>query len=102
MRFDASMQFLQLLSALDIGWAATALVLGARRRFNPTAAAVLVLILGVVCVWAIWRYLDIVGFGPGGSWIVSGSDLMTYVIPYDMGAAAVAVALLVIGSGVDD
>ena len=49
------------------------------------------------CVWSIWNYLDAVGFGSDGEWIVSGSDLMTLVIPYDMAAAVVAVILFLLG-----
>jgi hypothetical protein len=97
LRYDPSLQFLQLLSALDIAWAAVAITVGLRRWKGKRAAIAAVTVLGVVCVWSIWRYLDVVGFGPNGSWIVDGGRLMTLVIPYDMAAAAVAVTLFVFG-----
>lgn len=90
-RYDASLQFLQLLSSLDIAWAAATLVIAVRILRSGPAALAAGGVLGIVCVWAIWRYLDIVGFGPSGEWIVSASDLMELVLPYDMGAAAIAV-----------
>ena len=98
LRYPPSMQFLQLLSAVDIAWAATALVVGAFRAWGRTAAIVGGVVLGVVCVFAIWRYLDIVGFGPGGEWIVDGPALWRNVIPADMAAAIVAVAVFVYGT----
>lgn len=97
LRYDASLQFLQLLSALDITWAAAAIVLGTRRRWGPVAALWGAVALGVVCVWAIWRYLDVVGFTTVGGWLVDGSELMRLVLPYDMGAAVVALILFSLG-----
>lgn len=97
LRFDPSTQFLQLLSALDIAWAGAALVIGvhraASRRWAISAAGV----LGIVCVWSIWSYLSAVGFGPNGAWIVSGSDLMRYVLPFDVVAAVMAITAFLIG-----
>lgn len=98
LRFDPSLQFLQLLSALDIAWAGAAIIIGANRAWGRLPAIVSGGVLGVFCVWSIWNYLSIVGFGPDGAWIVSGSDLMRLVIPFDMAAAAVAV--VVFGYGV--
>jgi len=97
LRYDASLQFLQMLSALDIAWAAAALTLGLLRRFGPGLATAGAAVLGVVCVWAIWRYLDVVGFGPDGEWIVSASDLNRLVLPYDMGAAVLALTAFSLG-----
>lgn len=98
LRLDPSLQFLQLLSALDIAWAAGATLVGvswiAGRRWGHVAGA----IIGVVCVWSIWAYLDAVGFAPDGGWLVDGSALMTYVLPYDMGAAVIAVVTLILGA----
>ena len=50
--------------------------------------------LGAFCIYSVWQYLDVVGFTPAGGWLVSGSDLMRYVIPFDMVAAIVAVIVL--------
>ena len=97
MRYDPSTQFLQLLSALDIAWAGSAIMIGAHRAWGIGWSVVGGVALGVFCVWSIWNYLDTVGFGPDGDWIVSGSDLMRLVIPYDMAAAMVAVVIFTIG-----
>lgn len=96
LRFDPSLQFLQLLSALDIAWAGAAITIGAYLLWRGSRAAAWAggLLLAVFCVFSIWRYLDIVGFTATGGWKVSGADLMRYVIPFDMAAAVVAVLLL--------
>ncbi len=95
--FDPSLQFLQLLSALDIAWAATALLLGVRWLRHQRVGLVAAAGLGGVCVWSVWRYLVNVGFGPNGEWVVTRAGLMEYVLPYDMAAAVVAVLAIVAG-----
>ncbi|HZD22888.1 MAG TPA: hypothetical protein VE569_05730 [Acidimicrobiia bacterium] len=99
LRYNPSLQFLQLLSALDIAWAAGTTLVGigwlAGRRWGRTAGVV----VGAICVWSIWTYLNAVGFAPDGGWQVDGDALMRYVIPLDMGAAVVAVAALIVGAG---
>ena len=54
--------------------------------------------MGIVCVWSIWYYLDTVPFGPDGEWVVSGSDLATRVIPFDVAAAIIAVGVFAFGT----
>ncbi len=98
LRLAPSLQFLQLLSALDIAWAGAAIVVGLRRWRGDVAAVGGGVALAVVCVWSIWRYLDQVGFAADGGWQVDGERLMTLVIPYDMAAAVVAAAVLVVGT----
>jgi hypothetical protein len=95
--FDPSLQFLQLLSALDIAWAGAALTIGVYRAFSRGWAIAAGSMLGIICIWSIWNYLWIVGFGPGGSWIVSGPDLARYVIPFDIVAALLAVVFFLVG-----
>lgn len=97
LRFDVSTQFLQLLSALDIAWVVAATVVGATRAWGRVTGAVAGGLIGALCVWSIWNYISIVGFGPDGSWIVSGADLMRYVIPFDMAAAVVALGVFWFG-----
>lgn len=97
LRFDASLQFLQLLSALDVAWAATALLIGTRWLYGPRAGSAAALGLGAVCVWSVWRYLVNVGFGPEGQWVVDRMALMQYVLPYDTVAAIAAVVAVVAG-----
>ena len=99
LRLEPSLQFLQLLSALDIAWAGAAIAFGAFMKWGSRAAAWIGgAVLGVFCIFSIWRYLDVVGFTADGGWTVSGSDLMTYVIPFDMAAAAVALVMLWVGA----
>jgi hypothetical protein len=98
LRFDPSLQFLQLLSALDIAWAAGATLVGVgwmTTRGRGRAAGVAV---GVICVWSIWTYLAAVGFTTDGGWQVDGAALMRYVLPYDMAAAVLAVVTVLMGS----
>ena len=96
--YAPSLQFLQLLSALDIAWAGSALFLGMRWLKGVRVAWVATGALGLVCIWSIWNYLRVVGFTATGGWIVDGPALMRYVIPFDMAAAAMAIWTLWRGS----
>lgn len=98
LRLTPSLQFLQLLSALDIAWAAGATLIGVRWLAGRKAGAVAGAVVGVVCVWSIWNYLTIVGFAPDGGWQVNGAALLRYVLPYDMAAATIAVLALTAGA----
>jgi len=99
LRYDPSTQFLQLISALDIAWVGAAITIGVYRAWGRGWAVAGGAAIGVICIWSIWNYLDHVGFGPNGEWIVSGSDLMRFVLPYDTVAAVAAVSLFLIGVG---
>ncbi len=95
LRYDPSLQFLQLLSALDVAWSAAALGLGVRviarsDRFGRVAAVA----LDVICVFSIWNYLRVVGFDAQGGWVVDRSELLTLVIPFDVAAAIMAIGAL--------
>lgn len=98
LRFDVSLQFLQLLSALDIAWAAAGTALGLGMRAGRRAAWAGGWFIVAICLWSIWRYLDVVGFTPEGGWLVDGQAMWTYILPYDMAAAAIAVTSLVLGA----
>lgn len=95
LRYDPSLQFLQLLSSLDVAWSAAALGLGARALARSdrlgTAAAIA---LDVICVFSIWNYLRVVGFDADGGWVVDRSQLLTLVIPFDVAAAVMAIGSL--------
>lgn len=98
LRFQPSLQFLQLLSALDIAWAGAAIVFGVWLRWGRTAAVGGGALLGIACVASIWNYLRIVGLEADGGWALVGSEVMRLVLPADMLAALVAVALLWVGT----
>lgn len=98
LRLDPSLQFLQLLSALDIAWVTAGTGLGVywlAGRIPGIAAGAL---LAAMCIWSSWRYLSRVGFSPRGGWIVDGAALTSLVIPLDVLAAALTVAVLVLGA----
>jgi hypothetical protein len=98
LRFDPSVQYLQVLSALDIAWVGCALMIGLWRAWGRAAAIAGAVMLGIVCVWSIWNYLETVGFGASGEWVVSGSELARLVLPFDVAAATLAVGFFVYGT----
>ena len=98
LRLQPSLQFLQLLSALDIAWAASAASVGAYRLWSPRAAVIAGSLVGVGCVLSIWNYLRVVGLADDGGWLLDGSELMRLVIPFDTLAAVIAGALLLAGA----
>ncbi len=95
LRFQPSTQFLQLLSALDIAWAASTVMVALYWLRGRTAALVGGALVGVLCIATIFRYLDAVGFTNRGRWLLKGHELWTYVIPYDVAVAVVAIGLFV-------
>lgn len=92
-----SLQFLQLLSALDIAWVVAAATIGALLLRDRTTSLVAGVIVGTMCVLAIWNYLRVVGFTPDGGWRLDGGELLRLVIPADVIVAVVVAAVLVIG-----
>lgn len=95
LRLQPSLQFLQLLSALDIAWVVAATMIGVRWLAGRAAGRVAGGAMAVVCVWSIWRYLDTVGFAADGGWLLSGPELARLVLPFDMVAALIAVGTVV-------
>ncbi len=96
--YDPSLQFLQLLSSLDIAWATAALFLGAHKLWGKVWADVAAVGLIIVCIGSIALYLDAVGFTSSGGWQVDAAKMMQIVLPADMVAAAVAVTVLLIAA----
>lgn len=93
-RYDPSLQFLQLLSSLDIAWVVTALFLGSRMLWSKPLALTLASALIAICVWSIAVYLNSVGFTSAGGWLVDWGEMMRIIIPTDTVAAVVAIAAL--------
>ena len=93
LRFQPSTQFLQLLSALDIAWAVATVMVAVYWLRGRVAAIVAGVAVGVLCIASIFRYLEAVGFTRRGRWRLDGEALWTYVIPYDLAIAAIAIAL---------
>lgn len=97
-RYQPSLQFLQLLSSMDIVWAGATLYLGVRWWRNERFGLVAAGLLGVFCVWSLWNYLGAVGLAADGGWLVIGEEIMRRILPYDMAAAVVAVVSLAFGA----
>ncbi len=93
-RYDVSLQFLQLLSALDIAWVSAALFFGSARLWSRLTAWLAGLAIILACIGSIVAYLATVGFTPGGGWLVSGPDMMRIVIPADTVAAIISITVL--------
>lgn len=97
-RYDPSLQFLQLLSSLDIAWVVAGLYLGARKLWGKPYALILASVLIIVCVWSIAVYLSSVGFTSDGGWLVDGGEMMRIVLPADTIAAVIAIAAMLLAS----
>lgn len=97
-RYDVSLQFLQLLSSLDIAWVVAALYLGVRRLSGPPVATWAGAGLLVACVASIAIYLAVVGFTDAGGWLVDGARLLRIVLPSDAMAAIIAITFLLLAS----
>lgn len=93
-RYDVSLQFLQLLSSLDIAWVVAALYLGSRWLWGRRIGLILGGLLLAACVISIAIYLNVVGFTDEGGWLVSGGDMLRIVISSDLMAAAVSLSVL--------
>jgi hypothetical protein len=98
LRLQPSLQFLQLLSALDIAWAAGAVIVGGHLLWSRRTAGFAGLVVGVLCVLSIWNYLRVVGFTADDGWLLDGGELMKLVIPFDMAVAVVAIGVLLAAS----
>jgi len=96
LRLDASLQFLQLLSTLDIAWSVAALYFGVRWLRGESSARLAGGVLSLICIWSIWNYLRIVGFTDAGGWAVDGGALLRWVLPFDTMAAVVALTALTV------
>ena len=100
LRYDPSTQFLQLLSAFDIAWVVTGLIIGLSFRVGRGKWMAAGVAMTVMCVFSIYLYVDAVGFGPNGEWLVRASEMLRLVIPFDVAAAVMTTAAILWGSSV--
>jgi hypothetical protein len=92
--YDPSLQFLQLLSSLDIAWVTAAIFFGAWSLWGRGSAWVLGSLVVIACVASIAAYLNVVGFTDQGGWLVDAGKLVRIVISADIVTAIVSLAVL--------
>lgn len=97
LRLDPSLQFLQLLSALDIAWVVGATAIGATLLKGRSVGWIAGTVMATVCVWSVATYLVAVGYTPAGGWLVDGEAMWRYILPYDIAAAVIALTTLGLG-----
>lgn len=100
MQYQPSLQFLQLLSALDIAWVVAGTTLALRSLWGAVAALVGGAMMSAVCVLSIALYLVEVGLTTDQAWLVDGGQMLRLVLPFDVAAALITVTLLVLAARV--
>lgn len=98
LRFEPSVQFLQLLSALDIAWVVAGTTLAARSLWGRGPAVVAGLAMSVLCVASIAMYLAKVGLDEAGGWLVDSKQMLRLVIPFDIAAAVITIGLTLLAA----
>jgi hypothetical protein len=98
MRYEPSLQFLQLLSALDIAWVVAGTFLAARWLWGRTIALVAGVMMSIVCIASIAAYLAEVGLDASGGWLVDSDRMLQLVIPFDVAAALITITLTLIAA----
>jgi hypothetical protein len=98
MQYEASLQFLQLLSALDIAWVVSGTMLAVRLLWGRLASLAAGWMMSVVCVLSIAAYLDKVGLDDSGGWLVDGEQMLRLVIPFDVAAAIITIGLTLLAA----
>lgn len=100
LRYQPSLQFLQLLSALDIAWVVAGTTLAARYLWGDVAGFAAGFMMSVVCVLSIGLYLADVGLAADQGWLVDGDKMVTLVLPFDVAAAVITIGLTILASRV--
>ncbi len=98
LRFEPSLQFLQLLSALDIAWVVSGTTLAVRALWGRGPAVAAGIAMSIVCVLSIALYLAAVGLDAKGGWLVDGGEMLRLVLPFDVVAALMTVSLLLLAA----
>jgi hypothetical protein len=96
LRYQPSLQLLQLLSAMDIAWTTSGFFIGVGRWRRSRAAGLGAgVFMGTMCVMSLGMYLARIGLGSDGGWTVEGPTLVRTVIPADVVAALLTVGALI-------
>jgi hypothetical protein len=98
LQFEPSLQFLQLLSALDIAWVVAGTTLATRFLWGRGAAIVAGLAMSVACVTSIALYLGEVGLDEAGGWLFDSEQMLRLVIPFDIAAAVITIGLTLLAA----
>ena len=102
LRFQPSLQFLQLLSALDIAWVVSGTTLAVRSLWGRGAAIAAGAGMSVVCVTSIALYLTEVGLDEAGGWLVDSEQMLRLVLPFDVAAAVLTIGLTLLAARLAD
>ncbi len=97
-RYEPSLQFLQLLSALDIAWVVAGTFLATRWLWGTTVATAAATMTATICILSIVLYLGEVGLDASGGWLVDRDRMLQLVIPFDVAAAVITTGLLAVAS----
>ena len=98
LRFEPSLQFLQLLSALDIAWVVAGTSFGMLALAGRLVSRIAGLAMAIICVMSIALYLAEVGLTADQGWLLDGEQLMRLVLPFDVAAALITIGLLVVAA----
>ena len=97
LRYDPSMQYFVVLGADAAALPVAMAILGGRRGFGTGPAVAIGAVLGAAVVWSLWHYLDLVGVGVDGSWVVDGARFGSLVLPVLGGSLGVGIGLFTVG-----
>lgn len=98
LRFQPSLQYLQLLSSLDIAWVVAGTTLAVRSLWGRVPAFAAGSMMSIVCVMSIVLYLVEVGLTNEGGWLVDGAAMLRLILPFDIAAALITVTLLLLAA----
>jgi hypothetical protein len=98
MQYEPSLQFLQLLSALDIAWVVAGTFLAVRWLWGRGIAIVAGVMMSIICIASIAAYLAEVGLDASGGWLVDSDRMLQLVIPFDVAAAVITIGLTLIAA----
>lgn len=98
LRYEPSLQFLQLLSALDIAWVVSGTTIAARSLWGRSTAVAAGIAMSAVCIGSIALYLGEVGLSADGGWLVDSEQVLRLVIPFDVAAATMTIGFTLLAA----